>query len=403
MTLSAQGEKRLPTDFLDGCRGLAAVYVLVGHARWLLWEGYGDGYVKHPDRYSILEKGLVYVTGLSRFGHEMVLFFFVLSGFVIHLRYARNLKADHLTAQFSGGQYFFRRARRLYPPLILAMLITYVLDHIGMRMGYPIYFQKTASIIINDNVASHHELKTAVGNLLFVMRTYVPVWGTDGPLWSLKYEWWFYMAYPMFWWLTKKSIGLATGVMIAVFAWSWLPHPYWLDLASDVFRLMPVWWLGALLADVHAGRIRWLSFSKISWLALLLPVLFVPRLQGIMREYTTGFGFAGLIAAGFAYQGRGGSMWALNKLKLLGEMSYTLYVIHLPMLVLLSGWLMSRSTTGWLPKHFGYALLAVIAAMAAAFLAHLIVERPFLPKSRRAENTKAGQGTVPETVVTAKS
>ncbi len=27
--------------FLDGLRGLAAFYVMVGHARWLLWEGYG--------------------------------------------------------------------------------------------------------------------------------------------------------------------------------------------------------------------------------------------------------------------------------------------------------------------------------------------------------------------------
>src|SRR5665647_3307561 len=26
--------------FLDGLRGLAAFYVMVGHARWLLWEGY---------------------------------------------------------------------------------------------------------------------------------------------------------------------------------------------------------------------------------------------------------------------------------------------------------------------------------------------------------------------------
>src|SRR5665213_1414486 len=31
-------------QFLDGLRGLAALYVMVGHARWLLWEGYREGF-----------------------------------------------------------------------------------------------------------------------------------------------------------------------------------------------------------------------------------------------------------------------------------------------------------------------------------------------------------------------
>ena len=34
--------------FLDGLRGLAAFYVLVGHARWLLWEG-DTQYAAHPE------------------------------------------------------------------------------------------------------------------------------------------------------------------------------------------------------------------------------------------------------------------------------------------------------------------------------------------------------------------
>ena len=33
--------------FLDGLRGLAALYVMVGHARWVLREGYSEGFLKH--------------------------------------------------------------------------------------------------------------------------------------------------------------------------------------------------------------------------------------------------------------------------------------------------------------------------------------------------------------------
>ncbi len=36
--------------FLDAMRGLAAVYVMIGHARWLLWEGYQRGLAKDPDK-----------------------------------------------------------------------------------------------------------------------------------------------------------------------------------------------------------------------------------------------------------------------------------------------------------------------------------------------------------------
>ena len=114
--------------FLDGLRGLAALEVMVGHARWLLWEGYSTGYLKHPDTYSIFGKVLVYFFSAFRYGHQAVMFFFVLSGFVIHLRYAQKIQTDGLDAKFDFWRFIKRRAKRLYPPLILAMVITLLCD-----------------------------------------------------------------------------------------------------------------------------------------------------------------------------------------------------------------------------------------------------------------------------------
>lgn len=99
--------------FLDGLRGLAAFYVMVGHARWLLWEGYSEGFQKHPASYSTLNKALMYFLSLFRYGHEAVLFFFVLSGFVIHLRYARRMAEQGMAAKFDWAAFVWRRARRL--------------------------------------------------------------------------------------------------------------------------------------------------------------------------------------------------------------------------------------------------------------------------------------------------
>ena len=86
--------------FLDGFRGLAAFYVMVGHARWLLWEGYSQGFQKHPESYTAINKALMYFFSLFKYGHEAVLFFFVLSGFVIHLRYAKRIAEQGASAKF---------------------------------------------------------------------------------------------------------------------------------------------------------------------------------------------------------------------------------------------------------------------------------------------------------------
>ena len=62
--------------FLDGLRGIAAVYVMIGHARWLLWEGFQDGFKNHPNNYSMIDKSLMYF--FQYLNSAMRLFYFSL-------------------------------------------------------------------------------------------------------------------------------------------------------------------------------------------------------------------------------------------------------------------------------------------------------------------------------------
>ncbi len=370
--------------FLDGLRGLAALYVMVGHARWLLWEGFTEGYMHHPELYPLPAKLLAYFFALFSFGHQAVLLFFVLSGFVIHLRYSQDLKNNPESARFDWRDFVYRRARRLYPPLIFAMLLTFVLDSTGAAMHFPIYFQQTSYSLINLNVNPHLDLATALGNLTFVMTTYVPVWGSNGPLWSLMFEWWFYMVYPLFWAFSKRSIALATLVMILLFVLSFTPLGRLVALAGNVFSLMLTWWLGALLADVYTGRLS-IRFSRIAVLSVLLPpflVLVIPisNLGGnlfTLQDIIWGYGFAGFIALCLTWQQRGGSLRVLERLKPLGDMSYTLYVIHFPILVFLSGIVMSFSANQQVPQSFSWTFVGILVCLAVAYLVHFFTEKPF--------------------------
>jgi peptidoglycan/LPS O-acetylase OafA/YrhL len=378
-TLTANYDLRI----LDGLRGLAALYVLLGHARFLLWEGYSAGYIHHPDQYTALGKAIVYASGAFIFGHQAVLLFFVLSGFVIHLRYSKRLRADGPNAYFDLGSFVYRRAKRLYPPLIAAMVLTALLDGYGMGNGYPIYFGLTPYDLLNRTVKASYGWGVFVGNLAFVMDTYVPTWGTDAPLWSLKFEWWFYMLYPAFWWVSKKSLALATAVMTTLFLLSFSPAPWPATLLREVFSAMICWWLGVLLADAFTGRLS-LRFAHVAPAALLLLVLPLARLNGSLSDFVWAVGFAGLIAACFALQERGKDLRLLSALKPLGDMSYTLYVIHMPIVVLLSGWLTALNPAHELPRHFGWALAGVMISLVCAYVIHLFAEKPFVAKRREA-------------------
>jgi peptidoglycan/LPS O-acetylase OafA/YrhL len=369
---------------LDGLRGMAALYVLIGHTRFLLWEGYSAGYLSHASQYTALGKALVYASGVFIFGHQAVLLFFVLSGFVIHLRYSKRLRADGPDARFDWEAFIYRRAKRLYPTLIAAMILTALLDGYGMRNDYSIYFGRTPYDLLNRTVKANYGWGVFAGNLSFVMDTYVPTWGTDAPLWSLKFEWWFYMFYPAFWWISRKSLALATAVMAALFLLSFSPAPWPAALLREVFSAMICWWLGVLLADAFTGRLS-LRFAHVAPASLLLLVLPLARLNGSLSDFAWAVGFAGLIAACFALQERGRGLRPLSALKPLGDISYTLYVVHMPIVVLLSGWLMASDPAHELPRHFGWVPAGVVISLACAYVIHLFAEKPFV--TRRRETT----------------
>jgi len=365
---------------------------MIGHARWLLWEGYSQGFVQHPELYSLPHKVLMYLLSAFVFGHEAVILFFVLSGFVIHLRYADQLKQHGAQATFDWLPFVGRRARRLYPPFLFAMLLTLLLDTLGRTLGYPIYNQQTIYPLINSNITSIFDVPTGLATLAFVGKIYAQDWGWNGPFWSLTYEWWFYMTYPLCWWLSKRSIGLATGVIAVAYALSYvIAYPPLLGIVQLTSSALLIWWFGALLADVYTGRIN-LRFAWIAPLILFVPLALVsgrflpdtsarPQIQDLLW----GFGFTGVLALCCAWQVHGRSLRWLEWLKPLGDFSYTLYVTHFPILVFLSGFLMAQSPR--LPRDFGWVAVGIGVCLAFAYVAYRLIEQPAL--QRRETNVSA--------------
>lgn len=361
------------TFALDILRGLAAFYVLVGHIKWLLWEGYSEGYKLHPEAYSFFGKILVYGFSAFSFGHEAVMLFFVLSGFVIHYStYNQSLK----TESFSIGTYLYKRIKRIYPPFLLALLLTWILDSIGRSSGYSIYSAATNFTSINANISSDLTWETLLGNISMLQTLFVSVWGSNGPLWSLMFEWWFYILYIPVFFINRRN-PLATAFLIGGLFICSLFIPTHIYKWATVLNYFFAWYFGVIAADLYMNRIK--GFKSITiLLAYIIIVLGIGvRIIGAgMSDYFVALFFTGVMYLSLHFYKR---LYYFQLLQPLSDCSYTLYVVHVPIIVLLSGWLQQR-LGGALPIHFGYVFLGIVICLAFAWAAHFLVEKPFVRK-----------------------
>ncbi|MCA9641154.1 MAG: acyltransferase family protein, partial [Myxococcales bacterium] len=105
---------------LDWIRGIAAFAVLAGHVRGLFFVDYSD--LPMPTR---VQQVAYMLTGL---GHQAVIVFFVLSGFFI----GYSVLVAHTQQRFSGLDYGIRRFSRLYAVLVPALVVTFLVDSLGI-------------------------------------------------------------------------------------------------------------------------------------------------------------------------------------------------------------------------------------------------------------------------------
>jgi len=181
--------------YLDAVRFLAALLVLFYHANWIYRPG-------------------ILFTSL---GHEAVVIFFVLSGFVI------AYVADTREQDFRG--FMVARGARIYSVAIPAIILTAVLDTAGFHIDESVYPEgyrawdwpliriMTSSLFLN-------EIWT-LGIQLF----------TNVPYWSLNYEVWYYVLFGILFFVTGRRRWVVFLFLCLV-------------LGPKIVLLMPVWWMG---------------------------------------------------------------------------------------------------------------------------------------------------------------
>ena len=186
--------------YLDLMRLLTALVVFLGHAN-----------------YGRFTDGLPVIRDYKFLGNDGVMVFFVLSGFVI--AYVADRKEIQIV------DYGVSRLARLYSVAVPAVLLTMVLDFLGTTADFRLYdgwwFQA-------DN-----PLWRISANLLFINELWfssVRLF-SNGPFWSLGYEFWYYVIFGAAWYLEGRTRWLAVAAAMLI-------------AGPKIVMLLPVWLLG---------------------------------------------------------------------------------------------------------------------------------------------------------------
>ena len=365
---------------LDILRACLALMVLIGHARSLLWMPWHEwNMLPHP----IYEKILAAACGAFRFGGEAVTVFFVLSGFFIHLRAASQLTETSKQLGFSAHNYIRRRALRILPPYFAALVFTVLADMIGRYFFPGLYSAATGDTWIDASAArSGYTLTSIVPALLAQPRLFGMHFGSNGPLWSICYEVFYYAVYPLFMllWVRGRLLAYGTGLCLSLLCWCWPLAGWWSPMMSSY----PIWLAGALLAEnlvarpfATGYRSLWIT-STLSLVTLLVIAspwgkshLFATLLLGMLLGTST-------IAAFLSLPPRFTQTHLGLALEWIGIRSYSIYIFHYPVLILLAAAIFhgmgSRPPHGWLA--LGGSILTLIAGLIGFWL----VEARFLSR-----------------------
>ena len=394
--------RRLDLGVLDALRGLAALYVLLYHAWGLLWLGGIDpaAYERLTGAGPAFHVNPEVVGRLLRFGQEAVLLFFLLSGFCIHYRQACRARAGGPAGGLGGFQaraFFRRRAARLYPTLLAALALTAVLDAFGSRLYPPLYNGGVAALSqAGWIVPVSYDVPTLLGNLLMQTDLWVHRFGSNGPLWSLAFEWWYYATYPGLLWLMARlgplravrgvaAVSLGAAAILSVAGGPW---------PLRVAACWAAWAGGALVAEAYAGNVGTRTLRRRGPLALAIgAMLYLGGAQSTGWLEVTAWSL--VLGCGLAYLllclppalARQVERCA-RPLRPLADLSYPLYVTHFPVLLLCAAWWLSGHAR--LPAGIELGALGLAAALALACAVwHLVEKRSQPPRPAGADRVAA--------------
>ena len=356
------------SKFIDLARWIATLLVALHHTH--------NVFVNHADIMSAPHAWPVYIWWfITAFpiGHAGLVMFFVISGFLVGGLLVEKVRAGKPFLR----NYFIDRTIRINIVLYPALVLTLLLDNVGAK----IFPGPDLLHIVSQGDGS--TATTFVANLFNLQGIWFSPFGSNGPLWSLGVEFWYYMIAPLL--LLPLSAAYAKGWRIAAFALGLVLFVVMTASGSYFVFGFWLWCLGALvrLAPRPLMRSRWLALAL--WLAAVCVLRLVVRLpaadafpQKYIVDFITSLLFANLLLT--LQFDKVGFAWARSDFhKKFADFTYSIYATHLPVAVWMAGVAALIYGVGWrrelaTPLHYVWTIGSVGIMVLVGYLLSRVTE-----------------------------
>lgn len=339
-------------------RAIAAIEVAAAHLRALFYPGMRT--IANP---TLWYQGLAFFTG---FGHQAVLMFFIISGWLVGGSMLDKWQQPHALAHYAVD-----RVTRLWTVLIPVFVLTLLL---ALSEG------KLVGTGIDYSSNNEFSALTFAGNLAGLQLIIVPNFGGNFALWSLSNETWYYLLFPLLilmWRTPRQSVRTLCALALTLMA---------LTLPPILLLYFSIWLLGAA-----ASRVR-INCGKITRAVLVVVTAIASigfRLKGLtddvslaafLPDLTLSLLFAALLCS--LQQSAPPASPVVLRIgaggRFLAEFSFTLYVIHVPLIHLFQSALNElyglQALSPHNPLHLAAYLGMLGTMIAGAWLFYLLFE-----------------------------
>ncbi|MBI5011587.1 MAG: acyltransferase, partial [Methylocystis sp.] len=308
-------------------------------------------------------------------GHQAVLAFFVMSGYLVGGAVLAHMRKNQAFLR----EYFIHRVSRIYLVVGPAVALTLVLDSLGRQLF------ASSGVYEWPLFKGHFSAVLFLASFLNLQGIAFDYFGTNGPLWSLACEFWYYVTFPLLllpfarnYPLALRFLGFALGA--ALFLALSTP-PSW-------FKFGYILWAGGEFATLIPRPI-----IRSRWAALLLYAVVVVIIRLVVRghllEAHPWLADAGdLLASGlfinvllaFRYgPSEGFSLLRPKFHKTLADFSFSLYSIHMPILIFARAAVGGTLGNDWAtqlatPQNYAVAFSVMGVAIVAGYFFSRVTE-----------------------------
>lgn len=357
--------------FVEGLRALAALVVVFNHFYLELWADRGVP----PPRYGFLSYLLI-------FGHLSVSVFIVISGFCLMLPVVRN------KGMLKGGgrRFFARRFRRILPPYYFSLAFTLFFIFVVFRTPGGSHFDSAMTVRPSDFISHLLLLQNAygAGRISYVY-------------WSIATEFQIYFLFPLLL-IGLRRFGNRAVTLTTLVAGYALCYA----LRDTRFTHMSVQYVGLFTLGMAAASVAFSPEAQLQQFRERFPfgmtaavcvvsiacLAYALGWQHSIEQYpfydlpTGVLAACLLIIASVAPRSFVHRVCSWHPLAWVGTFSYSLYLIHVPIIVFVLRYVMQPHG---IEGGAGFVFLAIVGLpiiIITSYLFYLLCERPFMNTQR---------------------